>query len=136
MTQRWAGGRIKVGGFGMYCLENEYTVLVNNWPWTIRFVSPDTRELEDNMGVTLWETHEILINNKLPPDPSRATIMHEITHAILGSCGLAEAKKDEQVCDLIGYAIPKCLETMDLKLLCFVLGRGLRPYVKKKAGKK
>lgn len=110
----------------MIHLQDEFQIQVHGYNWTIRFVPPSHPELEGNMGITIFTKNLILIDNSLDVDPSRGTLMHEICHSVLGSAGLGIKKDDESICDLIGLCLTKTLETMDIKLLSFLLGRGLQ----------
>lgn len=82
-------------------------IKINNNTYKIFAVEPNDEKLkmEDgkyHSGVTDFYKKEIYINNNLNKDTARYTIIHELTHAIIDSCGFMQVDwNDEIVADFV-----------------------------------
>jgi Zn-dependent peptidase ImmA (M78 family) len=67
------------------------TVKVFGEKFKIKYLHPDDcDDLDGAHGIMCLNEREIVINNTLPLDQMRRTLIHEIAHAILGVSGISE----------------------------------------------
>lgn len=78
------------------------TVNVLGQKFRIKYLHPD--DMDDCHGQMLLNSREIIIDNTLPLDEMKRTLIHEVTHAILGISGVSE-KLDPRVEEAICVAM-------------------------------
>ena len=86
---------------------------INNSTWVIKLLDKETllklyRESIDEealfaFGVTVFPSHEILINKDMCYDQQIRTLKHELTHCFIYSYGMYNVPHytEEMVCDLV-----------------------------------
>lgn len=97
---------------------------IGGFPFTIRFV--DKSEIEGSDGLCCHNERVIKIRNDLDNIATRTIIMHEITHALLGTQGRVYQQKFsvEELCEFIAYRFPELThiyETITYQIMSKVL---------------
>lgn len=82
-------------------------IKINNQTWTVKFVPGEDSHLQDEkdtyLGLTYYLTQEIFIRKDMASETTRATVIHELTHAAISAYGHSADKYDEEaVCNFTG----------------------------------
>lgn len=82
-------------------------IKINNQQWTVKFVPSEDSHLQDEkdtyLGLTYYLTQEIFIRKDMALETTRATVIHELTHAVISAYGHSADQYDEEtVCNFNG----------------------------------
>lgn len=87
-------------------MDNKETkIITNGMTYKIKLVS-FSQLPENNIGITYYCKREILISEELPSEELKATIIHEITHAVLVSHGYGRHPNNyelEELCEIMAF---------------------------------
>ena len=93
-------------------------VLINGYPFKVKFVDGDTHKMKPdkdsyNLGLIEYLDGVIRIRKGLNRRTTRATVIHELTHAFLFAFGYT-MEGEESVCEFFGSQGDSIIQMADL----------------------